>query len=256
MLMAAVQPASAQQHLAERYMEARLRLKVMQLLEQRDGVLLPPRPAARLPVAADSLRPDPDPPAPDSTEPAPGIHVTQRRVVRKLERSWFRNRFEETRWAFLGAGYHVTPLDTMRTRALRARMEAQFGPPTQTLADYDPAERPDDLIQFEYWLVVNDSIPVVVTDVNGPTDRGIIVSTDQQYRDRLRELRQAVLQPILQSDTLAPYVDYYYDRVRTAWYRTGFDGSRYFMDRIRRAEMTPGRRPWLEGVSRRNNSRR
>jgi hypothetical protein len=218
--------------------------------------LLPPLPATRLPVAADSLRPDPEPPAPDSATAAPAIRVTERRVVRKLERSWFRKRFKDTRWAFLGAGYHLTPLDTTRTRVLRARMEAQFGPPTQTLADYKPSERPDDLVQFEYWLVVNDSIPVIVTDVSGPTDRGMIVSTDQQYRDHLLELRQAVLQPIIQSDTLAPYVDYYYDRTQSVWYRTGFDGARYFMDRIRQSAVTPGRRPWLEDAPRRNNSRR
>ncbi len=253
---AAPRPAAAQQHLAERYLEARLRLKVNQLLEQRDGVLLPPLPATRLPVAADSLRPDPDPPSPDPSAIPSGLQITERRAVRKLERSWFRSRFGDTKWAFLGAGYYFTPLDTMQTRELRARLEAHFGPPTQTLADYKPAHRPKDLVQFEYWLVANDSIPVIVTDVNGPTDRGIIVSTDQRYRDCLQELRQAVLKPIVESDTLAPYVDYYYDRVSDAWYRTGFDGAHYFLDRVRRRDVTPGRRPWLERRSRRNNLRR
>lgn len=250
------EPASAQQqHLAERYQAARLQLKADQLLEQRDGPFLPPLPALRLPVAADSLRPDSSPES-DSTQSEASFRVTDRRVVRKLERSWFQHKFGDSQWAFLGASRYITLLDTTLTRELRARLQAQFGDPTQTIADFQPERRPDDLLQFEYWFVVNDSIPVRVTDVNGPNERGLIMATDQRYRDRLAEVRGAVLKPLMEAGERAPYVDYYYDWQGDAWYRVGFDGTRFFVESIRRRDVTPGRRPWLDAASTQDTPRR
>jgi hypothetical protein len=171
-----------------------------------------------------------------------------------MERSWFRKRYGDTDWSFLGTGPRLTFLDTTYTRDLRARLQARFGAPTRTLAEVDLAawrRSPDSsreaLPQFAYWFVVNDSIPVRVTDVNGPAGRGLIVSTDREHRDRLLALRAALLGDLRRAEP-TPYVDYYYDDAARRWYRVGFDGRSFFRERISRFDIVRGRRPRLDTV--------
>jgi hypothetical protein len=108
-----------------------------------------------------------------------------------------------------------------------------------------PDSTRDEPIQFEYWFVVNDSIPVRVSDVNGPVERGVIVSTDRAHREQLPALRAALFGPLRRAER-APYVDYYYEEETRRWYRVGYDGTRFFRERISRFDITPGRRPHLD----------
>jgi hypothetical protein len=240
--------------LIERYRTARLRALAQEFLEGRQGLAVqPPR---RLPTGADTLlsasaRPDTTRPG---AEARPAFPVESVRRVRDLERSWFRRRYQSVEWAFLGSGRRLTFPDTARTRTLRARLQARFGPPTRTLAELysnDWVRAPDSTreppIQFEYWFIVNDSIPVRVSDVGGPRDRGVIVSSDRRYRDDLAAIRSALLGP-LQGVEPAPYVDYYYEAATRRWYRVGFDGQAFFRERISRFDIVPGRRPQLDSV--------
>lgn len=174
------------------------------------------------------------------------------RLIRKLERPWFSNKFKNTLWAYLGTE-SLLPIDTTYTSELRAKLEAYYGPPTQTISEFlnsDETERPRDrYMQFEYWFVVNDSIPVLLMDVNGPRERGIIVSSDQQYRDILLQVRESLLKEFLQSKARAPYVDYYYDAILRTWYYSGYDGGEYFYEPISRPNLALGR-PWLDIINR------
>jgi hypothetical protein len=237
-------------NLIPRYRMARYRLLAQQFVAQMPMRVLPPEP---IPVPVDSLV---EPSAPTDTagaEPGiPSFPIDDVRALRDLERSWFRNTYGDTDWSFLGTGPRLTVLDTTRTRDLRARLQAHFGDPTVTPAEVDLdawSRRPDstreDLVQFAYWFVVNDSIPVRVTDVDGPNGRGLIVSTDQAYRDRLRALRAALLAPLRRKNR-APYVDYYRNPDTGRWYRVGFDGESFFREHISRRAIVPGRRPRLE----------
>jgi hypothetical protein len=212
---------------------------------QNQGVrapVLPPRSALR-PVdmllrPLDTSRTEP----PDARRPR--FRITTARVLSELERTWFRSTYGDTRWSFLGAGPRLTFFDTTRTPDLRARLEAQFGSPTKTLAETHPDSVEKSQPQFEYWFVVNDSIPVRVTDANGPRDRGLIVAAPRRLRHRLRALRAALLRPLRESRRV-PYVDYYHDTNRR-WYRTGYDGRSFFLERIPRHTIVPGRRPTLD----------
>jgi len=231
--------------IVERYQAERLRHLSAKWLNQTRP-LLSPKPLIRLTATTDSLRPAPEVPSPTPTEKAPAFTIDSRETVRRLARPGFSKRFRDTQWAFLGAGYYLTPFDTTKTLALRARLQAQFGAPTQTVADFSAEERPEETPQFAYWFVVNDSIPVRVTDAGGPYDRGLILAADARYRDDLHNLRRALLAPLLaDSAKLAPYVDYYHDSAEGAWYRAGFDGRAFFVEPIRAQEVTPGRRPWM-----------
>ena len=215
--------------------------------------LLPPQ---RLPLQTDGLqerlqalyasRSAAAEPVPDE----PRFEVTNWRMVKKLEREWFAKQHAETPWAYLGSNFW-TPIDTTQTSRWRAILEATFGAPTKTLAELDFSReiRLDEYIQFEYWFVLNDSIPLRVMDVNGPFERGLVVSTDQQYRDLLYDIRQAFLLDLATSAPLKPYVDYYYHTALGAWYRAGYDGARFYLKAIPRPNMRFGR-PWVSSGER------
>jgi len=250
------QTAADSLSLAERYRTVRFQTLVQEYLDGQRT--LPIRPPARLPVGPDSaLDPrEPTDSARADSASGPAFEITSVRRVRDLERSWFRDRYRAVEWSFLGTGLQLTFADTVRTRDLRARLQARFGEPTRTLAEIysnewvrAPDSTREDPIQFEYWFVVNDSIPVRVSDVSGPGERGGIVSTDRQYREDLAALRTALFRP-LRREERAPYVDYYYEPESRRWYRVGYDGRSFFRERISRFDIVPGRRPEVETMRR------
>ena len=206
--------------LIERYQRARHRALARRHLRQEGR--LPVHPPAQLPTSSIQA---------DSAEPEPSFPLHNVRPVRRLEQDWFRKKFADTEWAFLGKASHRAFLDTARTLDLRARLQTAFGDPTRTPADAPLETPPDNQTQFEYWFVVNDSIPVQVTDVRGPRDRGLIVAVERSYRSQLRALRDTLLAPLRHAER-TPYVDYYYDEQRERWYRAGFDGQSFFLKQI------------------------
>ena len=228
--------------LIERYQQARYRALARRHLQQHGR--LPVYPPERLPLPTDSLRP-PRSAQSSTANTAPSFPLHDVRRVRRLERDWFRTRFADTHWSFLGETGGYTFLDTTRTPALRARLQAAFGAPTQTIADRPLKKPPRRTAQFEYWFVVNDSIPVQVTDPLGPKGRGLIVAAARPYRARLRALRDALLAP-LRDARRAPYADYFYDERRERWYRTGFDGQALFLEQIPAPRVVPGQRASLK----------
>lgn len=235
------------QGIIDRYLHARFLEQARKVLATHGPTVAPQAPA-RLPTSADSLLPPP--PVPTAVEEEGGVQITERRVVRRLEQGWFEQEFGDTPWSFLGNSSSLSPLDTTFTRTLRAQLEAHFGPPTRTLAEMDLEEPVEDNIQFEYWFVVNDTIPAIVMDVHGPYDRGLIIATDRRFRSELRAFRDALLAPLLDSAARKPYVDYFYDTDVAAWYRTGYDGVDYFIEPVPRHQIVSGRRPSLDDVIR------
>lgn len=228
--------------LIKRYQEARYRALARRHL-RREGQF-PVYPPRQLPIPTDTLRPSRSPQR-GATAREPSFPLHDLRPVRRLERSWFQERFADTEWSFLGETADYTFLDTTRTPDLRARLQTKFGAPTQTVVDRSLEKPLGNRTQFEYWFVVNDSIPVQVTDVSGPKERGLIVAVDRAHRGRLRALRDTLLAPLSRTNR-APYVDYYYDARRERWYRTGYDGQSFFLEQIPGTRVLPGRRAYLD----------
>ncbi len=168
--------------------------------------------------------------------------ISSWQLIKRIERHKYKRQFESVKWAYLGNNY-FTPLDTVKTRKIRARMQSRFGAPTRTLVelDYSRSLRREEYIQFEYWFIVNDSIPMIVMDVNGPFEHGIVVACDHRYRNILYNMRQSFLGRMMHEEELAPYVDYYYNYVSRRWYRTGFDGQQFFTDPIGQPNLARGR---------------
>ncbi len=167
------------------------------------------------------------------SEPVSVMQVQRWQRVPKLGQSWFRKEFSDRNWVFLGND-RVTPLDTMMTRDIRARLQEHFGKPTRTLGDFDARAGigEGEIFEFEYWFVLNDTIPLIITDVNGPFERGVVASTVVEHATKLLQIRDLFLSPLLTSDRRAPYVDYYYDDELVQWYRAGFNGEVFFLEPI------------------------
>lgn len=212
--------------------------RTYQTYVETHGTYIPPMEPDRFPVASDSLlgwhKPS------DSFAFQGEIH-NWKLASPKDRTDWLR-KFGTVQWAYLGNNF-FTQLDTVMTPAIRARLQAHFGHPTQTAAEARQGDQPptDEHSQFEYWLTVNDSIPMIIMDVLGPFDRGIIVATDHRFRHFLYRMRQTLLASATRRARPAPYIDYYYSQHTGEWYVTGYNGSRYFIQKIEPPDLDLGR---------------
>ncbi len=227
------------------YREARMKMQFDKILSTIN-VRVAPRPVEHVPSPSDtvgswiaSLAPYYEPP---KQERKLTRKVEMWQLVKRIERRQYAAQFDRVKWAYMGNNY-ITPIDTTHTRIIRAYMQARFGSPTKTLVELDFSRnlRREEYIQFEYWFILNDSIPMIVMDANGPFDRGVVVACDHRYRSILYNLRQSFLGALMRKEEPAPYVDYYYNYPARRWYRTGFDGRQFFTDPIGQPNLVRGR---------------
>ncbi len=227
-----------------------VKVRTLKLAERDTGGTiqpLPPRDAERLKIAGDTIeawieniryeRLAASLPQVIATF---GVHSWN--LIGRLRASIHQPQFSRTKWAFTGSNSRST-LDTMQTADLRARLQLQFGSPTITLAEvgYPDSLAREEIIEFEYWFVLNDSINVIVMDVNGPWDRGIVLAADMRFRSELQVIKRSFLGQLLRESSRKPFTDYYFNYDQQMWYLTGFDGASFFNKRIQRPDLGLGR---------------
>ena len=140
----------------------------------------------------------------------------------------FLERFRETYWRASDprAG---NPLDTTATTALRGRLQSVFGRPTRNAdALRQVGYAGSETVQFEYWFVVNDSIPVLIMDIDGPFGRGLLLAGSEQHASLLPRLKDDLVARLNAALGPDPWVDYYRSFDRGTWYRTGYNGESLF----------------------------
>jgi hypothetical protein len=199
-------------------------------------------------VALPAIAPRPAPQSPDAPPPVELSEIQWVRVAPGHEHD-FMERFQESLW--IGASGAVTPLDTMATPEIRARLQTAFGTPTRTPVARSGSQMQagSEFVQFEYWFVVNDDIAFVVMDRDGPFGRGLVMIADEEHVDVVEALRQDLTRRLLAQKELMPYVDYYQTREDGQWHRTGYDGQRYYvieMERPRWARRGQQRGRWYD----------
>lgn len=146
------------------------------------------------------------------------------------------------REAYWIAAPRVAALDTVATPQLRALLNGLFGAPTRNAAAAEQeGYAGSEFVQFEYWFVVNDAIPVLVLDRDGPFGHGVIVAGSEDDRRYLPLLAQDLVR-LLGEARPTPYVDYYHSFDRRQWYQTGFDGTDYFTHETRAPRWAATRR--------------
>ncbi len=157
----------------------------------------------------------------------------QFRKVENSERAAFErnyiNKMNQT-----GKGlYNDTRLDTIPTSKLRARLQAVFGDPTQTIEDLidRPNFRPGMAIQFEYWFVVDGKIPLLVLDSKGPFGRELVYSGASKYIDLMPQIMRTFSRKLMDAEP-AEFQDYYYSADREQWYNVAYQNGEYSVEQI------------------------
>lgn len=169
--------------------------------------------------------------------------------MRRPNRKWFLNHFREADWT--GAPLSErTVLDTMATWRVRGLLEEVFGSPSSTVLDVPPERRRSDLehVQFEYYLVVNDTIPVMIMDSHGPFGRGVIFAGDWADAQALPDIKREIVQRLMFRPIMKPYLDYYYDPEKDQWLQVGYNGKVPFAEVIKKPKFNY-ERPSLEQLS-------
>ena len=236
---AACQSSDSTRTLLEMYQDARLHTEAQNIFLRR-GLRAVPLPLDQIPWASESIR-EQMAVFHALRHPEPTPLVNSVRLISASEAGVFEETFGNTKWAYLGSNERI-PVDTMLTRQLRAMLEAYFGPPTSTVVEQiGTGGTASEYIQFEYRFALNDTIPLIVVDVNGPFERGVVTMTDRKYRDLLPQLKHTLLHPVLEKAVHAPYADYYYVSALESWFLTGFDGERFFLEGIPPPDLEQGR---------------
>ena len=174
-------------------------------------------------------------------EPLETFGISSIRLISRLESGSYTKLFSEADWSFMGSTTR-SAIDTMKTADIRARLEYHYGAPTQTLAEigYPDSLRREDVVEFEYWFLANGNIPVTILDVNGPWDRGIVLAAEMKYRSKLDLIKKTLFEQLTKQPNRKQFIDYYYNFDQRAWYLTGFDGVRFFDQRIKRPDLNHG----------------
>lgn len=151
----------------------------------------------------------------------------------------FLERFREVFWR--ASDPRRLAIDTTTTPVVRGLLQSVFGRPTRNAdALRQVGYTGNEYVQFEYWFVVNDSIPVLLLDLDGPFGRGLLLAGAETYADRLPALKADLSRQLFEATGPDPFVDYYHSFERRQWYRTGYNGTDYFTVPIR----APG---WVQG---------
>lgn len=144
----------------------------------------------------------------------------------------FERRFRNIDWTGRGL-YKRTPIDNIKTNKLRAKLQAVFGHPTLTIEDLinQPDFTPGKAIQFEYRFVVNDSIPLMLLDVDGPFSRGLVYVGAVRYIDLMPQIKRALSRKLMNAEP-AEYQDYFYSPERSQWFNVAYKNGEYIVEKI------------------------
>ncbi|MEX0685183.1 MAG: hypothetical protein WD267_04280 [Balneolales bacterium] len=159
--------------------------------------------------------------------------IPQFEKVTTADRTAFQNRFRDVKWTGEGFRGNVV-IDQIPTSEIRARLEQVFGPPTQKVDHLMEREnfRPGHYIQFEYWFVINDNIPLMILDVDGPFSNGLVFGGASRYIDLMPEIKRTLSNILMEEDELGEYEDYYFDLDERIWYRVEYKNGAFSQNEI------------------------
>ncbi|MCC5926664.1 MAG: hypothetical protein JJU41_08895 [Bacteroidetes bacterium] len=165
----------------------------------------------------------------------PTFAAPEIRMVPNAEKAAFERRFADI--TMTGAGFQGgTVIDQLPTSEIRSRLQAVFGNPTVTLDDFISAAsiRPANSIQFEYWFVVNDSIPMIILDIDGPFTRGLVYAGSIEYIDMMPEIKRTLSRKLMGINRPGEFTDVFYSPERRQWFRVSYANGEYATEEIAR----------------------
>lgn len=159
-------------------------------------------------------------------------------VIKKVnnnERDAFQRRFGNIPMTGEGFQGH-TVMDNLPTSEIRARLQRAFGDPTMRLDDFIGRTdvRPGHSVQFEYWFIVNDSIPMIVLDIDGPFTIGLVYAGGINYVDMMPEIKRTLSRKLMNISQLGEFQDVFFSPERNEWYNVEYRAGAYKTEKITR----------------------
>jgi len=156
--------------------------------------------------------------------------------VQHSERAQFEQRFSDINWTGQGL-YNPTTIDRIPTIELRSRLQAVYGDPTQGIADLINQRnyRPGKAVQFEYWFIIDGEIPMMILDLDGPFENGLVYVGASRYIDYMPQVKRTLNRKLMGvGRDLAPYSDYFYSPERDQWYKIEYKDGEFSREAINR----------------------
>ncbi len=181
----------------------------------------------------------PTPASEEKTVQQPRDLLAEPEIVKvdNANRQSFERRYRDIRWT--GAGFRgSTVIDRIPTREIRARLQKVYGDPTVKLKHlYGQANfRPAHYIQFEYWFVIDDEIPMMVLDIDGPFGSGVVFVGASRYVDLMPEIKRTLTRKLMDINELAEYEDHFYELTERQWYLVRYRNGEFSNDKVSRPE--------------------
>lgn len=151
----------------------------------------------------------------------------------KEARVAFQSEFADIKWT--GQGFRYNELDRMPSIEIRAVLQDVYGDPTQTVEDIiekDGYLRDGKSIQFEYWFIIDGYIPMMVLDLEGPFEDGLVYVGASRYIDLMPEVKRTLTKE-LRAASPREYVDYFFSPERGQWYRISYEAGEYKKEEIK-----------------------
>jgi hypothetical protein len=157
------------------------------------------------------------------------------RKVEPHERTAFQQRFADINWSGQGL-YNPTTIDRLPTIELRSRLQAVFGDPTQTIGDLiNDNFRPGKAIQFEYWFIVDEQMPLMILDLDGPFENGLVYVGASRYIDLMPQVKRTLNRKLMGDEGVpAEFTDYFFSPERDQWYLVKYEDGEYKREMIDR----------------------
>ncbi len=145
----------------------------------------------------------------------------------------FEERFAHIKWT--GQGFNYNSLDRIPAIEIRARLQSAYGDPTKTIETVmDGGKfRAGKAIQFEYWFVVNGSIPMMVLDLDGPFADGLVYVGASRYIDLMPEVKRTLTRTVTEAKP-KEYSDFFYSPERNQWYKVSYKNGTYTKEEIKK----------------------
>lgn len=156
------------------------------------------------------------------------FRVPEFRKIELSEAAAFERQHRNVMWS--GQGFQGrTAMDQIPAMELRARFQTVFGNPTKRLEDLitRPGFRLAEAIQYEYWFMVNETIPIMVLDIDGPFASGLVYAGPVASMDFLPEIKRALSAKLMGVNELAEFTDIFYSPERNQWFEISYKNGEF-----------------------------
>ena len=158
------------------------------------------------------------------------------RKVEHNERAQFEQRFADINWSGQGL-YNSMTIDRIPTVELRSRLQAVYGDPTQTIGDLinERNFRPGKAVQFEYWFIIDGEMPLMILDLDGPFENGLVYVGASRFIDMMPQVKRTLNRTLMnEGEELASFRDFFYSPERDQWYRVEYQNGEFSHEAIDR----------------------